>query len=131
MRQIKFAWVCRNIHFNTIDRVELTDEMLLSGDRPSWITSDNCEIIAKILPTGIKDIDKIEVYESDIVESTDCGEDVGTFEVRWNAREARYFLHRSQAVVWWCGFDSGEVEALNLRIIGNIHEHKHLLSEAP
>ena len=54
-REIRFAWVCRNIHFDKIERVELTDEALLSGSRPSWITSDNCEIIAKILPTGLKD----------------------------------------------------------------------------
>ncbi len=65
MREIRWKWVCRNIHFNEIYIVELTDESLLKGNYPSWITSDNCEIIAKILPTGKQDRNGKEIWEGD------------------------------------------------------------------
>jgi len=71
MREIRFAWVCRNIHFNTISRVELTDTMLLNGSFPSWIKSNNCEVIAKILPTGLHDCKGKEVYEGDNIRNGD------------------------------------------------------------
>ena len=46
--------------------MELTDTMLLDKSYPSWITRDNCEIIAKILPTGRK-AKNGEIYEGDII----------------------------------------------------------------
>jgi hypothetical protein len=67
MREITFRWVCRNIHFNKIERVQLTDTMLINRTYPSWITSDNCEVIAKLIPSEVPDRNNREIYEGDKV----------------------------------------------------------------
>ena len=123
--QIKFAWVCRNIHFNTIERVELTDEMLLSGDRPSWITSDNCEIIAKILPTGLYVKSGKEVYEGDIVKaSIYADEEPQILEVIF--RDSSFLID----------YEDSESDCVpvalfvgTLEIIGNIFDNPELIPE--
>ena len=117
MREIKFAWICRNIHFNQIERVELTDNDLICGSRPSWITSDNCEVIAKILPTGLPDENGVEIWEGDILSFVPAGSMLfnhpyAPFVVSWVEKEARF--------TDWSPRDRVE-------IIGNIYEHKHLL----
>lgn len=85
---IRFAWVCRNIRFNEISRVELTDEMLLRGDYPSWITRDNCEILGKILPTGIRDKNGREAYHKDVAEDA-LGQ---RYVVEWHKDAASFYL---------------------------------------
>lgn len=69
MKEIKFIWICRNLHFNEIHRVELTDIMLLNDSYPLWIKSDNCEIIAKYM---------VDANEADIkAEALKAGEQQG------------------------------------------------------
>jgi len=119
MKEIKFAWVCRNIHFDEIERVELTDTMLLDGSRPSWITSDNCEVIAKILPTGLKDKNGKEVWEGDVVEASIYGEETPQIlEVEYRDTCFVIDYEDSESDCVPVGHFVG-----SLKIIGNIYEN--------
>jgi len=86
MREIKFIWICRNKHFNEIHRVELTDTMLISRSFPSWIITGNCELIAKIIPSEVKDKNDREVYEGDKIRINQ----VDIFEVTYS--EGMWYL---------------------------------------
>jgi len=86
--QVRFAWVCRNIKFNVIERVELTDAMLLDESYPSWITRDNCEILGKILPTGVRDKSGREAYHKDVSEDKNGQR----YIVEWHEQGASFYL---------------------------------------
>ncbi len=137
MREIKFAWVCKNIHFNEIERVELTDTMLLDGSRPTWITSDNCEIIAKILPTGRKDKSGKEIWEGDIVYASANKArytvKFGEFPDPW---DDNFDMCDTDIIVGWYleRINDGSKENIGgsetaLEIIGNIYEPPELWRE--
>ena len=121
MKTIRFAWVCRNIKFDEICREELTDEMLLNGSYPSYITSDNCEIIAKILPIGSKDKNGVEIWQGDVLNlpGMDTRHEVvflqGEYQTGFKKRSGDQYT------------DIGTDTTHRLEIIGNIYENPELL----
>ena len=117
MREIRFAWVCRNIKFNEIHRIELTDEMLLNGSYPSWITYDNCEIIAKILPIGLKDKNGEEIWEGDRL-----------YNGKGHYRTVNFIIGKG---AWFAGtLRLTRTLAYQLEVIGNIYDNPELLEGA-
>ena len=136
MREIKFIWVCRNLHFNKIERVELTDTMLLSRSFPSWIISTNCELIAKILPTGLKDRQGKEIYEGDIVSHPLCiKEPHGVDEpcehfigsIVYEVNRGQWFAIGSPSQ--HSGYIVVMEEAYKFEVIGDIYRNPELLQE--
>jgi uncharacterized phage protein (TIGR01671 family) len=128
-KEIRFAWVCRNIALNEIECVKLTDEQLLYGNRPSWVTSINCEIIAKIRPTGQKDKYENEIYEGDVL----------TYSYYKDYGQDGEYKDGGKVVVKWCdniaafsplyGWSSYGEQLKNCEIIGNIYINPELLEE--
>lgn len=103
--EIKFAWVCRNVHFNEISIVELSDVMLLKRDFPSWIISDNCELLAKIRPTGKFDCTGEMIWEGDLLRSPNGI----IYPVAWDSGAGEWKAindeHEYRARLWpesWC-----------------------------
>ena len=122
MNDIKFAWVCRNIKFDEIRREELTDNILLARLYPSYITSDNCEIIAKILPTDSKDKNGIEIWQGDIVKGM-------TYEGGKYIYKTGEINYDSNCGRWMLGFQTLGSFTQNKKIIGNIYENPELLKQ--
>jgi uncharacterized phage protein (TIGR01671 family) len=78
--------------------------------------------------TGLK-VDGKDLYEGDIV-ATGQGvldSDIGEYVIRWIDGDTGFFLTFPQECGWLCRLDQGEIEALDLKIIGNIYENKDLL----
>lgn len=132
MREIKFrTWDknCKKMSmpfgFNAHPRFETTHngEYAISTIKPSdWLgfnaNNENERLIA-MQYTGLKDKDCIEIYEGDIVNTSLFGK-----------CEVRYF--HNAFVLWSNGsYDRSFNNYLydNVKVIGNIYEHPHLLEE--
>ena len=122
MREIKFIWVCRNIKFNEIERVELTDTMLLSRSFPSWIITDNCELLAKIIPSEVKDKSGREIYEGDVIKGAFAK--TATWQIVFT--DAMFTMQMIQNPDYRQPLKYTE---LDWEVIGNIYENPELLDK--
>ena len=130
---IKFRWVGLNRKFNEIQINEgLTTTKLIEGEVLSFFNesnrgeSGNCKFISEDLFTGLKDKNNKDIYEGDLIP-----DDIGdVYEV----------VFRNGAFMWageflgyhlWgnpdCDVKIEACEAIDLEVIGNIHEDSELI----
>ncbi|PAF19722.1 YopX family protein [Terribacillus saccharophilus] len=153
MRKLKFrAWDKEKNKFfeptYKAYRGELEDlSISLTGDL-TLRTFDKPAIHQSLFPdrfeieqfTGLKDKNGTEIYDGDIIQFVDFDttgghrddheyiglvkDSNGLFEV-WNSPESEYFGCDGSFILHFISFQDDELE-----IIGNIHEHSHLLEDA-
>jgi hypothetical protein len=132
MRPIKFkAWdKTNNEWFMDGDSFDLNfsgsyGDFYFDNDHPTNMQNFELEWVEF---TGLK-VDGKDLYEGDIV-ATGQGvldSDIGEYVIRWIDGDTGFFLTLPQECGWLCRLDQGEIEALDLKIIGNIYEDKDLL----
>ena len=132
--QINFGW-----NFNTVYLTDLRDALRFPEGKPLVVTDD----VVLMQWTGVQ-IRGIDLYEGDIVEFTDKWEWYrGTYAIKMN------FASPEEKAILKANYDAEPMhrfvvqahpfEGLNLsdydlkqdryQIIGNVHEHPHLLRE--
>src|SRR5690554_294477 len=95
--------------------LDFVTENTLDGVSPGdncW-QGDELKNIEIMQFTGLKDKNGVEIYEGDVMKR------IYTYEVRFD--KGRFYLHHKSGYHINNGFDK------DFEIIGNIHEHKHLL----
>jgi len=116
MKEIKFRYHAFNKHFSEEHFETLTDEMLINRKIPSWILSDNCDVLDKLMFTGLRDKSGKEIYEGDCLAI-----DGKEYAVFYDDENACFFLHDSES------FKNklfSDVDKSKLTITGNIFNIK-------
>ncbi len=128
MREIK----CRAYNTSTrvmIDLQKITPLALDSGcqNQPGvFIPFD--EKLILLFYTGRHDIRGQDIYDGDKVNALAgfCAyEDKGDYKVMWNDAECGFYLYRLEAKTledWHCNLSQRKIEALRLKVFGNIYE---------
>lgn len=114
MREIKFrAWQEKT---NSYEYINSLDDLLMSHDY-----SIDLSIVEQF--TGLKDVNGVEIYEGDIVNSrVNCLFDDGRKNSAIGFRDGSFSYGDTN-------LDRSMVIAFDIEIIGNIHENQELLEE--
>ncbi len=118
MREIKFrAWDRKEKKMCT-EAMEILNIGL--GDGSVCITSEaqKGNELDWIQYTGLKDKDKKEIWEGDILLNPFFGD---LWEVRWNKKYGHWEVHQMSDDI------NEELGHINFKVIGNIYENKELL----
>lgn len=125
--EIKFDYIVRNIHFDKVSHVVLSlEDIEDKGSRtPSWIWSNNCEVIAKRRFTGLQDKNCKDIYEGDII--------LFSTGVRKKVKEEVKYEGGAWMPFWDMSIiddEQGEWfdDKAGFKVLGNIYEHPELLT---
>ena len=138
MREIKFrAWDGTRMHkVLSFHQMPNGKFHVISTSRPTNVKFFNEEIITDDLLefTGLHDKRGDPIFEGDIIQSqaSKCLlEDQGEYVISTREEHTGFFLIRTECFTvdeyWHCLLDCGEIEALGLKVIGNIHENPELI----
>jgi uncharacterized phage protein (TIGR01671 family) len=124
MREIKFrAWDGSQMVYNTTPYARLENKNILCigscgyNRRENLETSIDCEAIAVMQYSGLKDKNGKEIYEGDMVVSENQAEE--PLPISFNGHHGlRVMIGKNQMT---------RADALYGEVIGNIYEHPHLL----
>ena len=103
-----YGWYVNNPHGNTHIIIEPID----------YAVEDRHDVIPETVGryTGLKDIDKTEIYASDKIETPNWG----TVAVEWSEEKAMYgFWYTSNWGKSWCSLWKAQGDC---KVIGNIHQ---------
>ena len=135
--ELKFRYVCYNKHFKEIQIEYITIDMLENPRRlPSWLFSDNCEILSRDLFTWSKDSKGEEIYDWDIVKKHcdtrykntwpwTCSKTpvYRNYVYEWKSPSFKRVCLQKEPKGYFESWWSNEIE-----IIWNIHQNKELLN---